>query len=432
MATPLVVGTNYFIDFVLGTTGDPRDFLDFDARLKENFQSIQTVTDQLIAEVQALSGPNQILAQDILFPDSVISTEDGRLGIESYVVTGAPTTSVITISAGIATVSGLRVSNGSSTAINVASFTNGTGRVIYVDSNGVVIGADTDPGNVLVLYTVDVSGGAFTLASIENQAPTFIDGDEWVRQRTTHANSLFPTSDDPYADASTPYWLSPSRRIDSLELLLSGRSSNPDLPAPGTLPQMVIPGGSAAAPGLALGNGTGTNDLDSGIYRSGTDELSVATAGNARLRVQSNGIVDLDAQPAGHARRTAAQTGITTETAISFNQADVFDRASQHDHTGAPTDLDIATGQEGIYLVTVWTTFDESTAAGATLDRHLSIYEGSTQRARQQVVGSGTDDVSASVSVLLNITAATTIQARVQSGESVSIIDSGMSWAKVA
>lgn len=359
MAQELVPGANYLESFTDGQGGGAGNYANYAPDLDINFTSIRVSVNQLVQEVRGLQGPNQVLPLDILLlddPSGIGITNDVLIGVESYLAEFISTTQV-DVSFGTALVGTTRVQAASGVSLSPVVGTDDSGTdyaYIALDVNGAV-SINTAPGSQqLDIWRVEVNGAGTAFVDNIQKVGSWqyaIDGDAWVEM--SDASSL--------GGSSFPNLLvaEPKIRINRIERLLSGYTT--DLQGtPATIGPIFVPGGSAATPGLALSDGAGVFDPNTGVGLGlGADRWGWATAGTKRGEFDAEGNLDLDTNARVKGVRSTAQTISTaTPTLIDFDAADDVDQGNGtdtwHDHTsGTLSDREeftCPTGCDGWYM----------------------------------------------------------------------------------
>jgi hypothetical protein len=352
MANKLIAGTNYFDSFSDGEGGGASSFFNYSPNLDINFAAIASSVNSLVDEVRGVQGPNQTLILDVLVlddPTGVGATTSVVVGTDSYAVSLFSTTRV-DVTAGVAVIASNKVASSSGTVALAPRL--GTLDVVWwdfiaLDVNGEVT-INTTPGSqALDLYRVEVNAAGSLFISPINleKLGTWqyaIDGDAWVEMSdaTSLGGTTFPQvlSDEPKV------------RINQMARLMSGFTTDLQ-PTPATIGPLVIPGGTEALPGLVLGDGSGTNDLDTGWYRVAADRIRYSVGGVDALEIDAAGQLDLITNFRVKGRRTDSQTLTDASGLVEvvFTAADEFDVGSWH---AADADFTVPTDGGGTYLIT--------------------------------------------------------------------------------
>ena len=523
MATPIVIGSGYFNQFASGQGAVPvADYTAFAADLDTNFTLLAGTINSLVAEVKAITGPNALFGQDVMFlddPTIVTISQTGRIGVSPVTLTiNGGNAALLDLSAGAMALAGVRTDV---VAQQVAGAGLGGAPVspayIAMDVNGVISVSATPGSQIFDVYEAVWDGAVFT--SVTDQLHTFLDGDEWYEMRTEPAATPFVAGQ--YRGAHS--------RLDNYSRYLGGFTTNTDGQA---ISGQIIGGGSNAAVRIGLGDGAGVidtntgffrpaanilryavagvdkfqlvangaqvangsagspswsfiSDPDTGLYRHAADELGfvangadvlllrenqaragiagsaatpfwscdvanrdtsgmyfpaddelgLGTNGTEGFRMGAAQVVSLPAQPAGHATRLALQSiPDNTATALLFTDADLFDVTGQHDNVTNSDRVTIGTGEGGVYVVHAQSTFDESTGSGASANRRLEITVNGTTRGRSLTHGDGTNDEGLEASCVVSLVATDIVRAVVlqDSGGAMDVVNSRISWGKIA
>ncbi len=352
MATKLITGTNFFDDFANGQGVGASNYFNYAVDEDINWLSIQSAINALIDEMRGVQGPNQVLPLDILQlndPAGPGITGEILVGSRSYTPI-VVSISLLTISLGTSIVNNQRANNPSlvNLAPRLGTLETGTWwTYIGLDSNGIPSINTAPDAQLLDIWRVEVNAGGTEFVTPGNieKVGTWqfgIDGDDWVSlsDSTGIGGDTFPAVQ---LD-------SPADRFDRLERLASGFVTDLQTPA-ATIGPLVIPGGSEATPGLVLGDGTGTNDLDTGFYRVGADRLRYAVGGADAFEIDAAGQLDLITNFRVKGRRTASQTLTDASGLVEvvFTAADDFDIGTWH---GADADFTVPTDGGGTYVIT--------------------------------------------------------------------------------
>lgn len=360
--------TVYFTNFQTGNqAGDIDSYFDYPMDLDDNFIALRTAINQLIQEVNALSGANAVLAFDfaqINDPDGPIGEElTGVIGEHSYkaIVNGGDN-SKLDVEKGSAIVSGDdRVTLLNDTQLdgvgeglptsggNVTAF-------LAVDTNGFVSLSTSASAGVLDVMSVTWNGTTmlFTPGTETQLAEIFNDGDEFRKHRNR-----------PVTDGFTPAKLyrGPSERTLALERLLQGRTDDGDGDA---LPVLGLQDGAVGLPSLIMTDGAGTRDTTTGWYRPALNEWALAIAGALAFHFTAERYVTSPTQARARAFRDGFNIANDTLTAVDLTSED-FDIATTgdwHDNVTNPDRMTTPTGGAGVYIVMGHVRFDESSAAG--------------------------------------------------------------------
>lgn len=370
MASKLITGPNYFVSYSDGEGGGATSFFDYSPNLDINFASIQASVNGLVDEVRGVQGPNQVLPADILTlddPNGVGATLNTLVGTDSYAPDWVSVTRV-DVTKGVALVAGLRVEATSGVQLAPLTGTDDGGTLyntIALDSNGAITNNSAPGAQALDLWRVEVDATPeFVGPSPGNieKVGTWqyvIDGDAWVEM--CDATGLGTAVTFPIEPSGLPAgrpYAEPKHRVNRIERVLSGLQTDlqtvaetVDGSGPQTIGPIVIPGGTAATPGLILGDGTGTAETGMGFFRIGANRLGIATSGALAVEVDAAGQLDLPLNFRVKGRRTAAQTiahagGLVP---IVFSAADDFDIGTWH---AADANFTVPTDGGGTYVIT--------------------------------------------------------------------------------
>ena len=438
MANKLIPGTNYLESFQDGQGLGSTNYFSYDTDLDANFVSIRTSVNALVDEVRGVQGPNQTLPIDILTLDDVGGigiTSDILIGTASYEPSFVSVTRV-DVDLGTAMVLGVRVAAPTLVMLSPIVGTDDGGTLyayIALDANGAVTINTAPASQVYDIWRVEVDSTPEFVDNIQRVAgwEYGIDGDNWVEltDSTGLGGSTFT------AEKSD----SPAVRAGRVERLLSGFVT--DLQAtPATIGPMVVPGGSAATPGLILGDGTGTAEVGTGVFRIGANRYGIATSGNLALEIDAAGQLDLPLNFRVQGRRTAALTiadgGALTD--VDFTAADVFDIGTWHDPGGgSPEDFTVPTDGAGTYLITAAIQWAEAITniRDITVEIQLedTLVPGGFSSARLEIG----EDHASTVHVVAVLAAAEVVKVQVSQDDTVGalgldVIDATLSIVKVA
>ena len=442
MANKLIAGTNYFDSFSDGEAGGASSFFNYSPNLDINFAAIADSVNSLVDEVRGVQGPNQTLILDAMVlddPTGVGATTSVVVGTDSYVVSFISTTRV-DVTAGVAVIASNKVASSSGTVALAPRLGTQDGPdwfdFIALDINGEVTINTTIGSQALDLYRVEVNAaGSLFISPINLQRlgtwQYAIDGDAWVEMSdaTGLGGTTFPQvlSDEPKV------------RINQMARLLSGFTTDLQ-PTPATIGPFVIPGGTEALPGLVLGNGSGTNDLDTGWYRVGADRIRYSVGGADALEIDAAGQLDLITNFRVKGRRTASQTigdgGVLED--VDFTAADDFDIGTWHDPGGgAPEDFTVPTDGGGTYLITAAIEWAE--AITNIRDIRVEVQVGGTlipgaQSSARLELG---EDHASTIAVAVVLAAGNVVTVQVSQDDTVAalgldVIDATLSIVKVA
>ena len=438
MANKLIPGTNYLESFQDGQGLGSTNYFSYDIDLDANFVSIRTSVNALVDEVRGVQGPNQTLPIDILTLDDVGGigiTSDILIGTASYEPSFVSVTRV-DVDLGTAMVLGVRVAAPISVALSPIAGTDDGGTdyaYIALDANGAVTINTAPASQVYDIWRVEVDSTPEFVDNIQRVAgwEYGIDGDNWV-ELSDSTGLGGPTFT---AEKST----SPAVRAGRVERLLSGFVTDLQSPAV-TIGPTVVPGGSAATPGLILGDGTGTAEVGTGVYRIGANRFGIATSGVAAFEIDAVGQLDLPLNFRVKGRRTAALTiadggGLTD---VDFTAADVFDIGTWHDPGGgSPEDFTVPTDGAGTYLITAAIQWAEAitNVRDITVEIQLedTLIPGGFSSARLELG----EDHASTVHVVAVLAAAEVVKVQVSQDDTVGalgldVIDATLSIVKVA
>ena len=444
MAAKLVTGAGYLISFVDGQAAGATNYFNYAIDLDINFVAIQSSVNSLVDEVRGIQGPNQVLPIDMqtldqIGGDAIGVTTDVVVGVESYVI-AVTDASNATISTGTAVIGSLRVAATSGFGLvpqGPTPFQDGPDffNFVNLDVNGAP-SIVTDPNlGALDLRRIEVNSGgtAFIVAPINIQKvgdwQYSMDGDAWVKQsEATNLGGITFTN---------TLYEEPAIRFNRIERLLSGFVT--DLVGTThvveTIGPQVVPGGSAATPGLILGDGTGTAEVGTGLFRIGANRFGIATAGALAVEVDAAGQLDLPLNFRVKGRRTAAQTiADATPADIVFSAADDFDIGTWH---AADANFTVPTDGAGAYIITAAIEWAE--AITNIRDIRVEIQLGGTlitggQSSARLEVG---EDHSSTVTVVSVLAATNVVTVEVSQDDTVGalgldVIDATLSIVKVA
>lgn len=464
MATPIVVGPNYFEAFATGNgvVGGAANYFTYAADHDTNYLTLRNTVNTVIAEVKAITGPNALFGQDAMFLDDATittPTQTGRIGTNAVVATINGTfDDRIDLSAGAMSLIGIRTD----VVIQQVAYGGGvTGtKWLAMDVNGIVSISDTATSALADIYSLAwTTGSPGSFTSVTNLIETMFDGDEWFEMRTEPADTPFNTT------ASPIQFFGAHTRLDNYSRFLGGYATNSEGDAIGPF---IIGGGTAADPRIGLSDGTSTPDANTGLYRSAASELSFSTASTQRLAMGGEGIqvfagtetdpgirflpdtgtgfyrpatnevavaiataesgrwdvsgnFHLDTNARVKGRRTAAQS-IThnTATLVDFNAADDFDvgATAWHNHaSGTLSDrqeFTVPTNATGSYMIVFFYQWLESTVT--MTDSLMEITVGGTALPEVHQIPNwlgGSVSLGGTLTAYAELTAADIVRARV-------------------
>lgn len=277
--------------FVDGEGVGADNFLTYAQNHDSNYAALETVVNQLVAEVSALQGPGALIAPTLvgindaarsgqLGPNPAGQLLSGVLGAHSYVVTIGTPTSTLDVSIGqavVGTAAGTAMVQQTAAAVLNGAVLGGspvTPAYVNIDTNGVPGLSASADAEALDIASVDWNGSAFT-GAVTREAAVFLDGDAWeqMQDRFEVGDGTTPTFPEQKFELT-------ANRLLEIEQLLAGLKT----PTEGSTALGVIcVGGSAAAPGLALSDGA-TYDLATGVYRVLADVLGIAVEGTGAIQ----------------------------------------------------------------------------------------------------------------------------------------------------
>ncbi len=491
MASPIVVGDNYFIDFEGAQGGDVANYVTYPANCDTNFVTLQDRINTMIVEINAFQGQNAPLGLDLMImddPDRDQGDESsGIVGIGSY--QNAIVTDTLTIEPGVALIAGLRVEQATQV---VKTASGGAGdRFLALDTDGVPTLEVAANAQALDIYSFTWNGSILSapirLVNVLN------DGDDYEfqrKRRATIANMDFAADITFNDNGGSPDTITRATGSFTTEgfvtgqtIVVAGSASNDgpfvltDVPDALTLEvatgsftaegpvtdvtvsvgffvfndfdavherfediENMLAGVGGIAGEIAFGDGTAAlpgiafaDDLDTGFYRPTDDELAAATAGVQAFHIDPNGQVTRPLQAAGYV--SLASQAITTGAGqvIAFD-TELFDRQSQHS-SGTVTVGSV--GEAGLYQINAEGTADESGGGATGAAITLEIRDGTTVRAKAEVAGVGSGSggiVGFNLSVLLEFSNSDTFDvfATQASTSSLTFSDLRLSWSKVA
>lgn len=476
MAQTISIGlSTYLEDFAGGQVGlRTGDYTQYATDLDTNFNTLRVTINQIIAELNAVQGPNAGLGVDILIFDrdgrggGTLST--GVVGIESFEST--INAGDVEVNPGTCLINGVVVRNAVGALFDVAAFPDGTG-YIAIDNNGTLYAEQSASQRDLDIYSFTVTSGVASAPVL--LADIFFDGDEYERLRDRNALTNSWAAKD-----FTQAYL----RLSAIERFLGGQSTDDDGDA---LPsRLLLQDGSAATPGIGFVSGintgffqqtsgvigvtvsgsevmrfrsTGlrvvpqgsagtpsisrTGDTNTGWFFPAADEMAASTAGNEALRIDPQGNIDLALNSRVKGRRDAFQDFVdATQTNIAFTAADDFDLGNWHNHSGgSPGDEEftVPTGDGGTYIVTV----EHDWESGVDATNDISVYlmlngttVGTHDVARQQKQVVSGEEYADAFSAVLVLAAADVLRVAVvvdtSAGSNMGIDNARISIVKVA
>jgi hypothetical protein len=280
------------LDFTGGQGAGAAVYITYAQDLDQNFTDLQSTVNQLVAEVTAVSGPNALIGLDIVTISSsppALSAEvapgpstgpftgtDGIMGADALrpSINGGDA-SLIDLTAGSVIVLGQRLVVG---AQQVTSSGGSGDRYINISTSGTYGVATTAAQSDLDLWLVSWDGADFTSID-ERLAPIFLDGDAHELSLSRPDTTAFPSPQTPNEKPLD----SLAKRFADIERLLSGLATDTD---GDTIGPLVIPGGSAATPGLIVSDGAGVDDPNTGIYSALADALQFSVGGVEAFRIR--------------------------------------------------------------------------------------------------------------------------------------------------
>ena len=436
MANKLIAGTNYFISFSDGEGLGASSFFNYSPNIDINFAAIADSVNSLVDEVRGVQGPNQTLILDAMVlddPTGVGATTSVLVGTDSYAASFVSTTRV-DVTAGVAVVASNKLASSSGTVMLAPRLGTNDGGTwwdyIALDANGEITINTAQASQALDVWRVEVNAGGTAFVDNFEKMGTWqyaIDGDAWVEMSdaTGLGGTTFPQvlSDEPKV------------RINQMARLLSGFTTDLQ-PTPATIGPLVIPGGTEALPGLVLGDGSGTNDLDSGFRRIAADRLGYSAAGTLALEVDAAGQLDLITNFRVKGRRTAAQTIADggALTSVVFSAADDFDIGAWH---AADENFTVPTDGGGVYVITAAIEWAEAITniRDITVEIQLggTLITGGKSSARLEIG----EDHASTVTVVSVLAAANVVRVQVSQDDIVGalgldVIDATLSIVKVA
>lgn len=452
------IGPNYFVQFFDGQGNGTSNYSAYAIDEDTCFVTLKDTINTMIDELNGLSGPNSVFAQDMLFIDETpgSDTTTGRIGEDGAVVTVGGDTTTLDINVGTVSLLGIRtpVLQQNKTGGGVSDGTVFCG----MDINGNVVLSNSSSQQLFDIASATRTGGVFS--AIVDLLETFFDGDEWLAMRTETANTPFVAGANRTA----------SRRLDSYARAFGGfiTASNGDAIGP-----LVIGGGTAGAPRLVIGDGSGTDQITSGFFTSGAGDLSVSitssqktqwtstgigvfvgveanpglyflgdtdtgfwhpaantiaasVAATETFRLDPNGNLDLPENARVKGERTASQTFADATVAdVAFTAADIFDIGNlttdvwHNAGGGGPGDEEftVPTGGNGLYAIIL--AFDWASPVTNARELLHEITVNNTQvRKSERSVATG-EEYSDDISVHVDLVATDVVRARLTQTDSV-------------
>lgn len=467
MASKLSSG--YFTSFVDGQGAGASTYITYAQDLDTNFTLIQASVNALVDEVAGTLGPNAVLPLDLITTES---TSSFRMGDHSYVTT-TDSVDQITVTGGSIVVEDVRYTKSGNTVLDATGQPDGTLYVALETSGAVTLQSSAGQGSTAIdLASVTWASGGPTLSALTLLIGIAPDGDDFQDCLTVAGTDAIPTeTHEKIAD-----------RLENIERLLGGLEAN--VTGGSDLGPIVVPGGAAGDPGLVFGDGAGTVDLTTGLYRPNSGQIMFALGGSNRwlfngstVAAQSTGsaggilfgrtgdgfywptnscaiatngadaliangssIVELPNQPGGELSDGSVQNlSDGTLTAIDFDTEDSGDPQGQHDTSTNPSRITITGSDEaGLYLFVGEVTFDESSGGASAGKTVVALrVDGTTEIARQTGAGNGSgsaDDPSLQVSRLVEVAAGSYVElmAEQNSGGAMDITDQRLQWIRVS
>ena len=260
MASPITL----LKSFTDGQGAGAQTYVTYDGDLDSNFSILESQFNTLAAEVKASGATNAGLAFDLV-QSSLPAILEGIVGFDSFHDITFPTTTTITIPAGVAVAAGSRIS----TAETILSVGTADSWWIAVNLNGTVSLETAADQGALDIYTIDTTGlGVFTTASLTFIAEVMPAGTDFQNQRIVVDDlhgGFVGVPDYTYSVIAD--------RLTDMHRVMIGLTGSADAD------QAVLGGmafnGTEALPGLSLANGTSW-ETTTGLYRSATNVLGLS------------------------------------------------------------------------------------------------------------------------------------------------------------
>ncbi|MGB5810125.1 MAG: hypothetical protein WBG86_06315 [Polyangiales bacterium] len=408
MATPIVVGANYFEAFETGNgaIGGAGAYFAYAADLDTTFVTLRNTVNTVIAEVNAIAGPNALFGQDVMFLDDASGggpLQTGRIGVAPATVTiNGGNAAFLDIAPGAVALLGIRTD----ITIQQVTFVGAADPTVYVamDVNGLCSTSGTPGSQLFDIAECDWDGAAFT--SVTDLLETFLDGDEWYSMRTEPALTPFN------ATGSAVRVKGAHTRLDNFSRLLGGYATNSDGTAIG--PQQIGTGSDAAV-FLAFGDGAGASDVGTGFFRSAADEIAIANDGNRTMTLNATSQVSLPLNSRVKGQRTATQS-ITNNSAtdVDFTATDIFDITAWHDPGGGnPDQFVVPTGAGGTYMIVFGYEWDEPVVLSAQGTMEITVNATALPETAQRAIWQGANPTADTITSIAVLTAGQIVRARV-------------------
>lgn len=309
-------------DFAGGQGGGASNYVTYADDLDSNFTALESTVNQLVNEVRANLASNSLFIDDMLTQNGASSVTEGVIGEHSYstAVNGGDASQLL-IEAGSALVGNIRVVSGSQETLQGSIALLGAGATnaasVFVQSDGVPqLDLTTNvPGDALEIASVNWDGtagasGEFT-GAVTQEAPIFFDGDDYAAQLSRAAKGSGPVF-------SAKSFRTVAARIDAIERALAGEVTDSEGDTIGSveLTELLLDDGTAGDPAVQF-----VSDPNTGLYRSGADQLSVSAGGTERARFSTS---QLGLQPAGSAGTPVLVRIADPNTGVYFPGADRF------------------------------------------------------------------------------------------------------------
>ena len=201
MAQKLVIGSNYFVNFVnaQGAAGGPASYFVYAGNLDATLLSIFNLINIHTDEINNVQGPGSVLGLDLVRYDDLgvhpVEIVDGIIGIGSYlpVIQTAPNDNRIDVAAGICIVDSVRQQQ--STPVTLTATDLGGGetdeRFLYIDLAGIPRLSELAGQGRLDLYHWDFATPSEVLSNQTRIGPVFFDGDDYEQLRRRRGTEIY-------------------------------------------------------------------------------------------------------------------------------------------------------------------------------------------------------------------------------------------------
>jgi hypothetical protein len=270
------------LSFVDGQGAGAGTYVTYAEDMDTNFTEIQTQFNSLNAEVRAFAGNNATIVFDLTLSDSPALTT-GIFGVDSFqpiaFITGD---TQIQVPRGVAlTAVRGRIVSTLDPATLTGSGVSGA-RFINLDADGTVTLETATLQGEMDLFSVNWNGASFDTGTLTRLEEILVDGDDFQGQRIQedYGQGSSAAIPGPYTYDSISHRIDDIVRIMGAELVSAEAVGDPGGPSQAALNPMAF-GGTAAAPGLILGDGA-VYDAASGLFGTpGSNSFGLSILGTA-------------------------------------------------------------------------------------------------------------------------------------------------------